>query len=53
MQSHIVLRAVFALFVSVVLGVIAKDELRDQRGFGGMVLGGVLACGVGVGWLGV
>ena len=51
MQSHIVLLAVFAFFVSLVFAVIAKDELRGQLRFGGMMFGGFLASAIVLGWL--
>ena len=51
MQSHIVLLAVFAFFVSLVFALIAKDQLRDQLRFGGMMFGGFLASAIVLGWL--
>ena len=51
MQSHILLLVVFAFFVSLVFSVIAKDELRDQLRFGGLMFGGFLASAVVLGWL--
>ena len=51
MQSHILLLVVFAFFVSLVFAVIAKDELRDQLRFGGLMFGGFLASAVVLGWL--
>ena len=51
MQSHIVLLAVFAFFVSLVFAVNAKDELRGQLRFGGMMFGGFLASAIVLGWL--
>jgi hypothetical protein len=50
-QSHIVLLAVFAFFVSLVFAVIAKDAVRDQLRFGGMMFGGFLASAIVLGWL--
>ena len=51
MQSHILLLAVFAFFVSLVFALIAKDQLRDQLRFGGMMFGGFLASAIVLGWL--
>ena len=42
-QSHLLLLAIFAFFVSLVFAVIAKDEVREQLRFGGMMFGGFLA----------
>ena len=51
MSTHVGIMVLFALFVSVVFGVLMRDEPRDQivlglRLFGALVGGGVLA-----GWL--
>ena len=51
MQSHILLMAIFALFVSLVFAVIAKDEARDQLRLGGMMFGGFLTSAIVLGWL--
>jgi hypothetical protein len=51
MQSHLVLLVVFAFFVSLVFGVIAKDDVRDQLRFGGMMFGGFIAAAIVLGWL--
>ena len=51
MQSHVVLLALFAFFVSLVFAVIAKDEMRDQLRFGGLMFGGFLASALVLGWL--
>ena len=51
MQSHLLLMAIFAFFVSLVFAVIAKDDVRDQLRFGGMMFGGFLASAVVLGWL--
>ena len=51
MQSHLVLMAIFAFFVSLVFAVIAKDDASDQVRFGGMMFGGFLASAVVLGWL--
>ena len=51
MQSHLLLMAIFAFFVSLVFAVIAKDDLREQVRFGGMMFGGFLASALVLGWL--
>jgi hypothetical protein len=50
-KSHLVLMAIFAFFVSLVFAVIAKDEMREQLRFGGMMFGGFLASALVLGWL--
>ena len=51
MQSHFLLLAIFAFFVSLVFAVMAKDDARDQLRFGGLMFGGFLASAVVLGWL--
>ena len=51
MQSHFFLMALFAFFVSLVFAVIAKDDLREQLRFGGMMFGGFLLSALVLGWL--
>jgi hypothetical protein len=50
-QSHLLLMAIFAFFVSLVFAVIAKDSLREQLRFGGLMFGGFLASAIVLGWL--
>jgi hypothetical protein len=50
-RSHLVLLVIFAFFVSLVFAVIAKDDLREQVRFGGMMFGGFLASALVLGWL--
>jgi hypothetical protein len=50
-QSHLLLMAIFAFFVSLVFAVIAKDDVRDQLRFGGLMFGGFLASAIVLGWL--
>ena len=45
------LLVIFAFFVSLVFAVIAKDDLREQVRFGGMMFGGFLASALMLGWL--
>jgi uncharacterized membrane protein len=51
MQSHLVLLALFAFFVSLVFAVIAKDQARDQFRFGGLMFAGFIVSAVALGWL--
>jgi hypothetical protein len=50
-QSHLLLMAIFAFFVSLVFAVIAKDDARNQLRFGGLMFGGFLASAIVLGWL--
>jgi hypothetical protein len=50
-HSHLLLMALFAFFVSLVFAVIAKDNVRDQLRFGGLMFGGFLASAIVLGWL--
>jgi hypothetical protein len=50
-QSHLLLMAIFAFFVSLVFAVIAKDDAADQVRFGGLMFGGFLASAIVLGWL--
>jgi hypothetical protein len=51
MQSHILLLALFAFFVSLVFATISKDETRDQIRFAGLLFAGFLVSAVVLGWL--
>ena len=51
MQSHLVLMALFAFFVSLVFALIAKDDAREQLRFGGMMFAGFLVSAIVLGWL--
>jgi hypothetical protein len=51
MQSHLLLLALFAFFVSLIFAVIAKDDPRAQLQFGGMMFAGFLVSAVVLGWL--
>lgn len=51
MHSHFLLLTLFAFFVSLVFALIAKDELREQLRFGGMLFAGFLVSAVVLGWL--
>jgi hypothetical protein len=51
MKSHVLLMVLFAFFVSLVFAVIAKDDVRDQVRFGGVMFGGFMVAAVVLGWL--
>jgi hypothetical protein len=51
MASHFLLLVLFALFVSLIFAVIAKDQGREQLQFGGLMFAGFLASAVVLGWL--
>ena len=51
MKSHLLLMVLFALFVSLVFAVIAKDDVRDQVRLGGVMFGGFMVAAVVLGWL--
>jgi hypothetical protein len=51
MQSHILLLGLFALFVSLIFAVIAKDDVREQARLGGMMFAGFLVTAIVLGWL--
>jgi hypothetical protein len=51
MQSHLVLMALFAFFVSLVFALIAKDDAREQLRFGGVMFAGFLVSAIVLGWL--
>jgi hypothetical protein len=51
MHSHLLLMTLFAFFVSLVFAVIAKDDLREQARFGGLMFVGFMVVAIVVGWL--
>jgi hypothetical protein len=51
MHSHLLLLVVFAFFVSLVFAVIARDDVREQARFGGVMFGGFLVAAIVLGWL--
>jgi hypothetical protein len=50
-QSHLFLLVLFALFVSIVFSVIARDNAREQLKLGGLMLAGFIASALVLGWL--
>jgi hypothetical protein len=51
MHSHLLLMALFALFVSLVFSVLAKDTVREQARLGGLMFVGFMLVGLAVAWL--
>ena len=51
MQSHILLLAIFAFFISLVFAVLTKDEAREQFRFGGVLFAGFIVAALVLGWL--
>ena len=51
MTDHVLLLALFAFFVSLVFGVLLRDEPREQARLGGMMFGAFLATAFVLGWL--
>jgi len=51
MHSHFVLMALFAMFVSLVFSVLAKDTVREQARLGGLMFAGFMLVGLAVAWL--
>ena len=51
LQSHFVLMALFAFFVSLVFAVIAHDDPREQLRFGVLMFAGFLVSGIALGWI--
>ena len=51
MHSHLFLLVLFALFVSLVFAVIAKDDAREQIKLGGLMFAGFIASALVLGWL--
>jgi prepilin signal peptidase PulO-like enzyme (type II secretory pathway) len=51
MQSHLFLLVLFALFVSLVFAVIARDDAREQLKLGALMFAGFVASALVLGWL--
>ena len=50
-ESHFLLLVLFALFVSLVFAVIARDTAREQFALGGLMFAGFVASALVLGWL--
>ena len=51
MQSHLLLLAIFAFFVSLVFALLTRDAARDQIRFGARLFAGFILAGLVAGWL--
>jgi hypothetical protein len=51
MQSHFILLVIFAFFVSLVFALLAKNDVREQLRFGGLLFAGFLGAAIVLGWL--
>ncbi len=51
MHSHLLLLALFALFVSVVFATLMRDDPRAQVKFGLLLLAGFIVAAIALGWL--
>jgi uncharacterized membrane protein len=51
MQSHLLLLAIFAFFVSLVFAMLSKDTGREQMRFGALLFAGFIVSAIVLGWL--
>jgi len=51
LESHVGLMLLFAGFVSLVLALLTKDDVKEQFRFGAMLFTGFAVTGVVLGWL--
>ncbi|MCA1561918.1 MAG: hypothetical protein LC753_13725 [Acidobacteria bacterium] len=51
MSRHLLLMCLFAFFVSLVFGVLLRDDPRDQLRTGGLMFGGLVGGALLLGWL--
>ena len=51
MQSHFLLLALFAFFVSSIFAALGKDDMGEQLKLGGMMFAGFIAAAILLGWL--
>ena len=51
LESHVGLMLLFAGFVSLVLALLTKDDVKEQFRFGSMLFAGFAVTGVVLGWL--
>jgi hypothetical protein len=49
--SHLLLLVLFSFFVSLVFGVLLRDQPREQLRTGGLMFGGFVAAALVLGWL--
>lgn len=51
MTSHFLVLVLFSFFVSLVFGVLLRDDPREQLRTGGLMFGGFVAAALVLGWL--
>ncbi len=51
MTSHFLVLVLFSFFVSLVFGVLLRDEPREQLRTGGLMFGGFIAAALVLGWV--
>ena len=51
MESHLLLLALFALFVSVIFAVLQKDDVAEQAQVGSLMFAGFVVSALVLGWL--
>jgi hypothetical protein len=51
MQSHFLLLALFAFFVSLIFAILSKDDAVAQLRFGGLMFAGFIVTALALGWL--
>ena len=51
MTSHFLLLVLFSCFVSLVFGVLLRDQPREQLRTGALMFGGFIAAALVLGWL--
>ena len=51
MTSHFLMMVLFSFFVSLVFGVLLRDDPREQFRTGGLMFGGFVAAALVLGWL--
>lgn len=51
MASHFLLMVLFSGLVSLVFGVLARDEPAEQARFGGLLFAGFVIAALALGWL--
>jgi len=49
--SHFLVLVLFSFFVSLVFGVLLRDEPREQLRTGGLMFGGFIAAALVLGWV--
>jgi hypothetical protein len=49
--SHFLVLVLFSFFVSLVFGVLLRDDPREQLRTGGLMFGGFIAAALVLGWL--